>query len=592
METSAGGSKESSVESSVGRILSGWTPSGLRLTGFLLLVVVAVNAVALWGIFSARRSALEAARHELEVETRAHARSLEAVLATLRGDLVFLSQSPILVRYPETAESDDPLVRRWSRLDVEAALLLFLEAHPSVHRLELRDDTGEVRVQAGRRRGAPAVLPQRQAPEVAGADASTEREAELWKGSFPLGAPRTGVPAVGPVEDAPGSGGGTLEVLVDPTALLAIAAPGYRDRLHLRVPGGRAGRDPEPATEGATGDGLVAHAELLETQWSPPLRATLVRRETESQLVASVESLAEQYRTTVILSTLVMTLTLVLGSVALRQGRKAAQLAAARRHEAQVRELERQLFHTERLASVGRLAAGLAHEINNPLEGMANYLSLLDEDVREGRFDGIGERVERLRQGLDRVAGALRQVLELADPARAPKERLDLAEVLHEAVGFLGTHPAFRQIRLDLQVPPAPLEIRGHRVTLGQLFLNLLLNACQVQPDGGEVEVRATCQKEGSRECPEDRVLVRIADRGPGLPADLGGRIFEPFVSTRTSSGLGLAVCQGIVEDHRGTIRGLDREGGGAVFEVSLPAAEAPREEPAEEAAEGNGVDR
>lgn len=535
---------------------------GVRLTLFLLLVVTAVNAVALWGIFAARRGALETARHELALETAAHARSLEAVLATLRGDLVFLSHSPLLVRYPATASSGDPLVRRWSRLDAEAALLLFLEAHPPVHRLELRRGDGEVLLLAGRLRGAPAVLPPESRAPLAADGAGPEPGTRLWQGIFALGPRDPEVRTDGAAE----AGGGALEVRIDPSRLLEVTAPGYGDRLRL-VTAETADREAAPpASVPTSGSALVARAPFSEEQWSPPLRGTLVRNETESRLVASVESLAGRYRTTVVLYSLVMTFTLVLGTVALRQSRKAAHLEAARRHEAQVRELERQLFHSERLASLGRLAAGMAHEINNPLEGMANYLSLLEEDLQAGRTEGTGELASRLHQGLDRAAGAVRQVLAFADPARSPKERLDLTGVLTEATEFLRTHPAFRGVRLDLEISERPLPVRGNRVTLGQLFLNLLLNACQVQPSGGEVRVRARTE--------DDRVRVEIADRGPGLPPELGGRIFEPFVSTRTSSGLGLAVCHGIVEDHGGGIRGYNRSDGGAVFEVSLPAAD------------------
>jgi len=554
--------------------------SGVRLTLFLLLVVAAVNAVALWGIFAARRGALETARHELALETAAHARSLEAVLATLRGDLVFLSHSPLLVRYQETASSGDPLVRRWSRLDAEAALLLFLEAHPAVHRLELRRGDGEVLLLAGRLRGAPAVLPLGSRAPLAADGAGPESGARLWQGIFALG-PRD--PEVR-TDGAADAGDGALEVRIDPSRLLEVTAPGYGDRLRLlTAETADGGESVLPTPVPTSGSALVARAPFSEEQWSPPLRGTLVRNETESRLVASVESLAGQYRTTVVLYSLVMTLTLVLGTVALRQSRKAAHHEAARRHEAQVRELERQLFHSERLASLGRLAAGMAHEINNPLEGMANYLSLLEEDLQAGRTEGTGELASRLHQGLDRAAGAVRQVLAFADPARSPKERLDLTGVLTEAAEFLRTHPAFRGVRLDLEISERPLPVRGNRVTLGQLFLNLLLNACQVQPSGGEVRVRARTE--------DDRVQVEIADRGPGLPPELGGRIFEPFVSTRTSSGLGLAVCHGIVEDHGGGIRGYNRPDGGAVFEVSLPASDADRveEPPQPEEATGGG---
>lgn len=548
---------------------------GVWVTLFLLAMVAAVNGLALWGIFAARRSALETARTELALETSAHARSLEAVLATLRGDLVFLSRSAPLRRYPRAVASADPLVRRWGRLEAEGSLLLFLEAHPAVHRLELRDGAGRTLARVGRKRGAPAVLTLDRAGSPSG------DESGLWPGTFPF------LPEAG--EE------GSVEVWIDPVDLLAIVAPGLGDRLQVRR-----GELEAPRRSGS-GEGdrdLLARAGFAEEQWSPPIRGSLVRRETQSRLVSSVESLAGHYRITVLLSTLVMGLTLVLGTVALRQTRRAARLEAARRHQAEVHELERQLFHSERLASLGRLAAGLAHEINNPLEGMANYLSLLEDELRAGdpgsREDGTGgdpgkrkeragRHLARLRQGLDRAAEAVRQVLTFADPARTPKERLDLVPVLVDTLEFVRSHSDFRPLRLRVDTPDTPLPVEGHRVTLGQLFLNLLLNARQVQPDGGEVEISAGSEGE--------RVWVRIADRGPGLPSELGRRIFEPFVSTRDSSGLGLAVCHGIAEDHGGLLSGRNREGGGAVFEVTLPRAEAPAEPAGPERADSERAD-
>jgi signal transduction histidine kinase len=542
-----------------------WHLPGWPLTLLLLAAVVTIDGAAVWGILTARQSTRRALEAELSLQTAVHARSLEAVLATLRGDLIFLSQSPPLVRYPEAAADDDPLVRRWSRLDVEGGLLLFLQAHPAVRRIVLRGAHGEELAAAGRRGGAPVLLPVPAPPWPAG------EAAGLWPGRF----------ALGPAE----AEAGDLEVWVDPRQLLAIVAPGLTDRLSL-IRAAETGEDQEIGEDNvqeevAEGAGPAtlrrrARAWVREEEWEPPLTALLVRTEGQNPVLSTLESLTGHYRTTVVLHSLVILTTLLLGWLALRQARRAAALEAARRHEGQVRELERQLFHSERLASVGRLAAGLAHEINNPLEGMSNYLSLLEEDLRDGRGAAARQMLGRLRTGLERVAGTVRQVLAFADPGRAPKERLDLGPVLAEAVDLLRSTPAFRAVEVRFEPPPEPLVVPGNRVTLGQLFLNLLLNACQAQPDGGEVELAA--RREG------DRVRVTVADRGPGLPEEVEGRIFEPFVSTRGSTGLGLAVCHGIVADHGGSVRAGDRPGGGAVFEVELPAAE-PTVDPAAEPA-------
>ena len=128
------------------------------------------------------------------------------------------------------------------------------------------------------------------------------------------------------------------------------------------------------------------------------------------------------------------------------------------------------------------------------------------------------------------------------------------------------SNPAFRPVELSLAAPgPAHLAVAGNATTLGQLFLNLLMNACQAQPEGGRVEV--------SSQVKEGRVVVAVEDRGPGISPEVAGRLFEPFVSTRGSTGLGLAVCHGIVREHGGEIRASNRPGGGARFEVELPLA-------------------
>ena len=107
------------------------------------------------------------------------------------------------------------------------------------------------------------------------------------------------------------------------------------------------------------------------------------------------------------------------------------------------------------------------------------------------------------------------------------------------------------------------MRVEGNAVTLGQLFLNLLLNAAQIQGGRGEIEI--ACRSEGGR------AVVRVADRGPGISAEARGHLFEPFFSTRGSIGLGLAVCAGIVRDHGGIIRAANRDGGGAELTVELP---------------------
>lgn len=540
---------------------------GANASLLLLLSLLAVNGAAVWGILAARQSARAAALEDLRLRTTAQARALEAALATLRGELIFLTQAPPLGNGLEALGSPDPTTRRWTRRDVEGALLLFLETHPAVDSVVVRDAAGEHAIAAGRRQGAPVLLRSEEVPARSAGPTGPPREgaasrfAALWK----LG---------GTFADQ-----GELEALLDPGRLLAGAAPAFRGRLLLHPAaagaGGGSGAPGGPAPGDRPGDQAVDRAgnqisaPVADPLWTPAVAWTLLADADTAALTRSFEALAGRYRRTVALNLAVIALTLLLGLVAFRQVRRAARLQADAEHQSRLRELEDQVRHSERLASVGRLAAGMAHEINNPLEGMANYLTLLEEDLRAGRPGEALEMVSLVREGLNRAAGVTRKVLAFARPAPARTEpvepNVDLQEVLGGAVEFVRANPAFRPVELSLAAGNGPLPVAGNPTTLGQLFLNLLLNACQAQPTGGRVEV--VPRVEG------DRVVVAVADRGPGIPAEVAGRLFEPFVSTRDSTGLGLAVCHGIATEHGGRIRAANRPGGGATFEVELPLA-------------------
>jgi signal transduction histidine kinase len=538
----------------------------------LLVVLVAVNGVAVWGIVSARQSAEREALADLGLTTAARARALEAALASLAGDLIFLSQSPALVEAPTGMASEDPMVARWARVGAEGGLLLFLESHDGVERAVATSEDGAVRVAVGRREGAPVVLP----PELDPVPENAGPDELLHAARWPLG------PREAPV--------GWLQVWIAPRDLLAAAVPGAGEELAVEPL-------PSPVAEGAVaafgrdgeadagagvgdadggaftirrdGDDFAVSALVLDDGWDPPLAWELVRRADAAGLVRSFDRLAGRYRTTVAVNLGVVTLAAVLAFLAFREVRRSARLAAENTQQARVRELERQVMHSERLASVGRLAAGIAHEINNPLEGMSNYLTLLDDDLSRGDVDAARALAGRVREGLDRAAGITRQVLDYSDPGRAPKRPLDLRRAVADAVGFVRQSGAYGGVDVQLEESGEALPVEANPTALGQLFLNLLLNACEAAASGGgapgRVEVAA-----GRR---DGQARVTVADRGAGIPEDALPHLFEPFFSTRDSTGLGLAVCHGVVGDHGGTLRAANRPGGGAVFTVELPLA-------------------
>jgi signal transduction histidine kinase len=504
----------------------------------LLLLLGAVNALAIAGVVSARRNAREAALQDLRLQTAGHARALEAVLASMRRDLLALVRTPAL--HALLVESGgEPAVAASARAEAERTVVAFAQGHAALRAVALRDNSGAPLVLVGRREGGPVVLPTTSDPPAPIADRG------LLVAQFPV---------AGRIRER-----GLLEVWIDRRLLLDAAAPALGDRLELRA----SGEEPPPSPPG---ERLVAAAAVRDPLWSPPISWTLVRDEREGRILESVAELAGRYRRTALLNLAVMALTLLLGFLAFQQAQRSSALAAENRQQARLRELERQILHAERLASVGRLAAGVAHEVNNPLEGVFNYLSLLEEDVAKGDVEGSQRGVARIREGLGRVAAVMRQMLTLSDPGRVEKAPLDLREPIARAAEFVGSHRALREVTIRLDLPPAPVRVEGDAVTLGQLFLNVLLNAGQSQ--GGRGEVELSCRAAGGR------AVVRIADRGPGLSAEAQAHLFEPFFSTRGSIGLGLAVCAGIVRDHGGTIRASNREGGGAelVVELSLLA--------------------
>jgi len=362
-----------------------------------------------------------------------------------------------------------------------------------------------------------------------------------------------------------------VESEVEPVTLLASesAADGRACRLRDAA-GTLLARDPVRAASAAgRGENVVsADAEVIAEGWSAPGPWRLECAQPEELAVARVEPVTARYRTTLLLNLAAMALAVLLGAFAVQQTRRRERLEANAREEARVRELERQLFHAERLATVGRLAAGIAHEINNPLEGMANWLSLARSELERGQTAAAAEHLGRAREGLDRAAGIVHQVLGQSDPAKAPWVTVDLNQVLRETEEFLESRKEFAGVSFGLELERSPLLVRGNPVMLAQVAVNLILNACEAQPRGGEVRIRA--QRVGAH------AVAEIADRGQGVKEADRERIFEPFFSTKDSTGLGLSICHSIVRQHEGELTVAAREGGGALFRLTLPALEAP----------------
>jgi two-component system, NtrC family, sensor kinase len=536
-------------------------PRRARLfTALAVLTVVAVNAAGLWGIAASRRAAAEGAARLFRADTERRARALDGVLAGTRADLAFLAGSPLVTRVL-TAVGRESDAEQGARSDAtESALLLFLRAHPEVTRLTVRAADGHALVLVGRRGGVPI----------------------LWVAANPTGGEgpavspdRPRLAAVVPLAhgDPAASGGpaARLEAELAPGQVLAPPDAGAgaprRDASASCVLADGAGRVLARDASPPEGARLEASASVGGEGWTAAAPWRLDCSQSREAAMAFVEPLAARSRTTLALNLGAMGLAVLLGLLAVREVAQRERLEAQAREEARVRDLERQLFHAERLTTAGRLAAGIAHEINNPLEGMANYLSLARGALERGDVESARRRLESVRQGLERAALVVRQVLAHADPAKAPRTPLDLNRVLAEAIEFVRSRPEFAAVRFESALAQAPLMVEGNPIMLGQVALNLIVNACEAQPGGGEVRVSSR-GADGTAE-------AEVADRGPGIAAADRERIFEPFFSTKNSTGLGLSICHAIVRHHGGRLEALARPEGGTVFRLTLPGAPA-----------------
>ncbi|HZZ83811.1 MAG TPA: PAS domain S-box protein [Anaeromyxobacteraceae bacterium] len=232
--------------------------------------------------------------------------------------------------------------------------------------------------------------------------------------------------------------------------------------------------------------------------------------------------------------------------------------------------LERQLMRSEKLAVVGSLAAGLAHEIGSPLTAIsatAEYLLIdaRDEAQRKELAAIVGET--------DRIGRLVRELLGFARSTPRRPQPVALGEAVERVRGLLRIPAEKRRVRLLCELPPGLPPVLCDPDALHQVLLNLLLNAVAAVAEGGRVGVRARLEDEAG----EPAVTLEVHDDGPGVPEPLRERIFDPFFTTRSDgTGLGLAVCAQAVASQGGDIRVGTGPLGGASFLVQLPAAPAP----------------
>jgi len=240
------------------------------------------------------------------------------------------------------------------------------------------------------------------------------------------------------------------------------------------------------------------------------------------------------------------------------------------------KEVEAKLMLNDRLASLGRLAASVGHELNNPLTYVLGNIALLerklvDSDVPAAAAERLSSYVKVIGDGARRMRDIVRDLKTLARSDAPESRRVDLRFLLDVAAN-MAEHELRAGTKLVREYRDE-LVVVGNETRLGQVFLNLLVNAAQSIPEGqGEGEVRIVTRAVGTS------AVVEISDTGSGVPRALVDRIFEPFFTTKAGvgTGLGLSISHRIVVSAGGTIVCDARPGGGTTFRVTLPCAEAP----------------
>jgi two-component system sensor histidine kinase HydH len=248
----------------------------------------------------------------------------------------------------------------------------------------------------------------------------------------------------------------------------------------------------------------------------------------------------------------------------------------------QLQEREREVLRAEQLAAVGRLAAGVAHEVRNPLTS----IKMLVQTAREEQANEVrgtqqswvaaprglpAEDLRVIEMEVRRIEQSLQTFLDFARPPKLRRARTDLGSFPDHVASLVRARAARQGVEVRIDRPANEVVVEADADQLRQVLLNLVLNGLDVMPGGGRLDIRLSGPVSGS-------VELSVIDTGPGIAAEILPRMFEPFVSDKEAGlGLGLSVSRRIVEDHGGTLRGHNRPTGGACFVVRLPTSEQAR---------------
>lgn len=228
------------------------------------------------------------------------------------------------------------------------------------------------------------------------------------------------------------------------------------------------------------------------------------------------------------------------------------------------RERFRRMSRADKLATIGELAAGAAHEIRNPLTAIKSSLQYLKTKNQDQKENTLLDNALKETERIDEILSGL---LSFSRPSEIKREKENLIETLEESLQLISFQVNKQKINVTRDFPPEPVFLTGDKAQLKQLFLNLFLNSLQAMKAGGELKIELAFSGDG-------KVLIAIADTGEGIPEENLDKIFDPFFTTKKGgTGLGLSICYGIVHSHQGEIEIKSKVGQGTTALIKLPLA-------------------
>lgn len=226
-------------------------------------------------------------------------------------------------------------------------------------------------------------------------------------------------------------------------------------------------------------------------------------------------------------------------------------------------DVQKQLANAEKLATVGKLVSKVAHELNNPMDGILRYINLAMRIIEEKQLEKPKEYLTQCRQGLMRMVQIVSELLEFSRSTYASLEYVELEQIIEDTLRTMDVRAETCNIRVSRNYSRGIPQIKNGN--LFQVFCNLVKNAIESMPAGGQLSI-------STRLAADNTTVVEFRDTGTGLPIEHTDAIFEPFFTTKDrGTGLGLAICKDIVERYHGRITAENASGGGSIFTVYLP---------------------